>query len=295
MKRGAQGGGSIRQRPDGRWEARFTVGRDPGTGKQKQRSIYGATQKEVRQKMNVAIKDIDDGIYTEPSKLTVGKWLDIWLAEYLGGVKPRTVATYTGDVENHIKPALGAVKLSALRVHAIQAFYNDLTRREKPLSPKTVKNIHGALHKALKQAVTLGYIKYNPADGCTLPRITKQEIKPLDEAQIAALIGAIQGHKYGIMLEVVLFTGMRQGELLGLSWDCVDFEGGTILINKQLQRKRGGKGGYHLVPPKNDKPRQITPADTVMSLLKKQRAKQAEQQLRAPKGIPAGHGRSMAK
>ena len=75
--RNAQGSGTIRQRSDGRWEARFTVGRDPGTGKQIQRSVYGSTQKEVRQKLSQAIAAVDEGTYTAPNKMTVGQWLDI--------------------------------------------------------------------------------------------------------------------------------------------------------------------------------------------------------------------------
>ena len=71
--RNAQGGGTIRQRPDGRWEGRVTLGRDPGTGKQVQKSIYGATQKEVRQRMQKILVEVDEGIYTEPSRMTVGE------------------------------------------------------------------------------------------------------------------------------------------------------------------------------------------------------------------------------
>lgn len=77
QNRSAQGGGTIRQRADGRWEGRYTVGRDPGTGKQIQKSIYGRTQKEVRQRLQQITTAIDDGTYTEPSKLTVGQWLDL--------------------------------------------------------------------------------------------------------------------------------------------------------------------------------------------------------------------------
>jgi Site-specific recombinase XerD len=283
-RRGAQGNGTIRQRPDGRWEARYVTGYDAGTGKQIRKSVYGSTQKEVRQKLNAAVKALDDGTYTEPSKMTVSQWLDIWLASYMGGVKPRTLMTYTGDIENHIKPAMGAVKLEALNTHTIQTFYNALCQprgEKKALSPKTIKNIHGCLHKALKQAVMLSYIRFNPSDACTLPRIERQDIKPLDEAQISAFLEAIQGHKYEIILQVVVFTGIRQGEAIGLTWDCVDFTNGTILISKQLQRTRGGNGGYHLVSPKNDRPRTITPAATVMTLLKQQRARQSEWKLRA--------------
>lgn len=112
--RGAQGGGTIRQRPDGRWEARFTAGRDPGTGKQFQRSVYGRTQKEVRQKLTQLLTEVDSGNYKEPCKMTLGKWLDVWVSEYLTGVKPRTADSYKTTVDNHLKPAFGAIKLDAV-------------------------------------------------------------------------------------------------------------------------------------------------------------------------------------
>lgn len=282
--RAAQGAGTIRQRKDGRWEARYTVGRDPGTGKQVQRSVYGATQQEVRKKLAQLTAALDAGTYKEPCKMTVGQWLDIWAADYLGGVKPFTVVSYTGHIKNHIKPALGSVKLEALNAHTIQAFYNSLgaEREGKPgLSPKTVKNVHGVLHKALQQAVKIGYLRFNPADACELPRAVRKELKPLDEEQSKAFLKAIQGHRYEMLYTVTLFTGMREGEALGLMWECVDFKKGTILINKQMQREKKKNGQYLLVPTKNGKSRTITPAPWVMKLLRTQRAKQAEQQLRA--------------
>ena len=74
--RNAQGAGTIRQRPDGRWEGRVTVGRDPGTGKQVQRSVYGTTQQEVRKKLSQLVASIDTGTYKEPCKMTVGNgWI----------------------------------------------------------------------------------------------------------------------------------------------------------------------------------------------------------------------------
>lgn len=282
--RAAQGAGTIRQRKNGRWEARYTVGRDPGTGKQIQRSVYGDTQQEVRKKLAQLTASLDAGTYKEPCKMTVGQWLDIWAADYLGGVKPFTVRSYSDQIRNHIKPALGSVKLEALNAHTIQEFYNSLgaEREGKPgLSPKTVKNIHGVLHKALQQAVKIGYLRFNPADACELPRAVRKELKPLDEEQSKAFLTAIQGHRFEMLYTVTLFTGMREGEALGLLWDCVDFKKGTILINKQLQREKKKNGQYLLVPTKNGKSRTITPAPWVMKLLRTQRARQSEQQLRA--------------
>lgn len=303
--RAASGGGSIRQRPDGRWEARVTLGRDPGTGKQVQKSIYGATQKEVRQKMQRMIVDVEDGVYTVPSKLTVKVWLETWLEEYNSDVKPATILSYRQHIANHIVPALGAVKLSELTPSAIQKFYNKLLRSGKkvakldekgnvvhndagkvvyvgsPMSPKTVKNVHGVLHQALKQAVRLGYIRNNPTEACTLPRIEKAQIQPLDAPDIRALLDALGDDVYSILMRVDLFTGMRQGEILGLQWSCVDFNRGTIRINKQLSRPRTKGEVYRFSSLKNDKPRTIQPAPTVMKLLRERRKQQNADRLRA--------------
>ena len=277
-KRNAAGSGTIRKKTVTRrgktytfWEARYTAGFDPGTGKQIQRSISGKTQKEVAQKLKAVTAAIDAGVYTAPSKMTVKDWLDIWTADYLSGVKPATVVSYKGHIKNHIIPALGAIKLEALNPHMIQGFYNQLGQQngsQSGLSPKTIKDIHGVLHKALQQAVAVGYIRSNPADVCTLPRVERRELKPLDEEQIQQFLQAIQGHRYETLFTVTLFTGMRQGEVLGLTWDCVDFERGTLLINKQLhlEKKRGGK--YVFAPLKNDKARTIAPASWVMQILR---------------------------
>lgn len=284
--RNAAGTGSIRKKTitrDGKqytyWEARYTEGYDPGTGKQIQRSVTGKTQKEVAQKLKAATAAIDAGSYKAPSKMTVGEWLDIWQQDYLGSVKPRTVDSYRTTVDTHLKPAFGAMKLEALPTHEIQRFYNNLQKGQgpkAPLSPKTIRNIHGVFHKALQQAVELGYLRTNPATACKLPRVEKTEIKPLDSEAIEKFLDTIKGHPYESVYVVTLFTGMREGEVLGLTWDCVDFDKGIITINKQLQKERRGTGAYHLVSPKNGKGRRITPARTVMEVLKAQQQKQAE-------------------
>lgn len=275
-KRGAQGSGSIRKRSDGRWEARFTAGRDPGTGRQVQKSIYGTTQAEVRKKLQAVTAAIDEGAYTSPSPLSVGAWLDIWVAEYLPDVKPRTAQSYRATVEGHLKPELGAVKLSALTAPQIQAVYNRL--HNGGLSPKTIKNLHGVLHKALEQAIEIGYIRFNPARACKLPRVEKAEIHPLDEREIAAFMEAVKGHPFEAVYLTTLFTGMRESEVLGLTWNNVDFEAGTLTISRQLQRI---DGEYRFTTPKNGKSRRITPAPFVLDVLRNQRKRQAEWQLKA--------------
>lgn len=287
--RNASGTGTIRKKTVTRngkfytfWEARYTEGYDPGTGKQIQRSISGKTQKEVAQKLKAATAAIDAGTYTTPTKMTVSEWLAIWQAEYLTGVRPRTVEAYNCQIRNHITPALGAIKLESLVPHTIQSFYNSLGQPrgdQHGLSPKSIKNIHGILHRALQQAVMVGYIRSNPADACTLPRVERKELKPLDERDIAQFMEAIKGHRYEAVFLVTLFTGMREGEVLGLTWDCVNFTNGTITVNKQLQKALGGGSVYNLVPTKNGKGRVIAPAPYVMNLLRAQHRNQAKWRL----------------
>ena len=171
--KGAGGAGSIRKITTIRngktytyWQGRYKEGFDPGTGKQIQRSITGKTQKEVAQKLKQVTLDIDNGVYHAPCKLTLAQWLEIWSKTYLGGVKPRTAHIYKSDIKLHILPALGAVRLEALNAPMIQAFYNAMgepsEQNPEGLSAKTVKNVHGVLHKALQQAVLIGYLRYNP-------------------------------------------------------------------------------------------------------------------------------------
>lgn len=249
----------------------------------------------MAQKLRQVTLDIDNGVYHTPCKLTLAQWLEIWSKTYLGGVKPRTAHIYKSDIKLHILPALGAVRLEALNAPMIQAFYNAMGEPSKQnpegLSAKTVKNVHGVLHKALQQAVLIGYLRYNPADACILPRIERKKIKPFDDAQITAFLTAIQGNRFETLFILTLFTGMREGEVLGLTWPCVDFAAGTILIKQQLQREKKPGGQYRLVPLKNDKPRTITPAPSIMELLRQHRKQQTAWQLRAGElwDNPAGY------
>ena len=305
--RAASGSGSIRQRADGTWEARFVAGHDPGTGKPIRKSVYAKTQKEVRQRLAQAVAAVDNKSYREPCKMTLGEWLDIWVDTYLTDVKPRTVKIYQDDIRLHIKPYLAAIKLDELDTHTVQQFFNTLLKSGKrvpkrdkdgkilkkggktvyenaPLSAKTVKNVHGVLHGALRQAVVNRYIPINPADGdfCKLPKIQKQEIKPLDETQIADFLKAIQGNQFEDLFLVTLFTGLRQGEVLGLTWDCIDFDNNTLLINKQMQlHQEQGIKAYQLVPTKNSKSRSITAAPFVMAHLKRRKIAQTQDRLKA--------------
>lgn len=283
-RKNARGSGTIRKKTVTRngkeytyWESRLTVGRDPGTGKQIQRSFTGKTQKEVREKMQAAAVEVNQGMYIAPQtqKMTVAQWLDIWQRDYLGALKPCTVRTYTGAVKNHIAPGLGAVRLDQLRPHMVQEFINGLE-----LAPGSVRLVFQVLHAALEKAVDLVYIPRNPAARCELPRRDRKEIHPLDDGQMVALMEAARGTPLEHLVTLALFTGLRQSELLGLTWDAVDFDRGTIHVDKQLTRTEHRAGGL-FASPKSGRGRVVMAAASAMAALKRQRRRQSEMQLLA--------------
>lgn len=255
------------------WEARYTAGYDPQTGAQLQRSVSGKTQKEVRQKLTLATAQLDTGTYLEPTKITLGAWLDTWAANYLRKIKPATVASYKSMIRNHIAPALGGIRLCQLSNIQIQAFYSGLY--DDGLSPKTVLNIHGALHKALAQAVKSKLIRDNPADNCELTKAPDPDIKPLSGSEIAAFFQAIKGQQYENLFTVILLLGLRQSEALGLTWENINWETGAVTIEKQLTA-----GTYQLAPTKNSEVRTITASPTALDALRREKLRQTELRLR---------------
>ena len=286
MSKQTRGDGGIRKRSDGRWEARIVTGIDPGTGKAIRRSVFGKTQKECRQKLNEIRSKLDAGTYQAPGAkpvTTLGEWLDRWLTDYIPGtVKQRTVEIYRQQITQHIKPALGAVKLTDLTKDMVQAFIKNLhnTKTGEPLAPKSKKLIHGTLHAALAQAVESKHISDNPATRVRLPKQEKREPVVVDGDDLKAYLSAIQGHQYEIPLTLYLFTGMRKNELLGLQWRDIDWEAGTITIARQIYIPRGG-GKPEAAPVKNGKPRVIAPASFVMDMLRRQQHEQEQQRMDA--------------
>ena len=280
-KRRSNGEGSILQRADGRWEGRYSLGYNPKTGKPIRKSIYGKTKKEVRDKLVKILAEIADGKHYEPTKMLLSNWLDLWLKEYSCDKKYSTLKGYRASINKHIKPALGNVYLEKITPMMVQMFYNELCKPDengRVLSPKTIKNVHICLRAALNQAVENDMIPRNPCHNAKLPKVYKSEIRPLSDEQVHDfLIEAEKDNIYGMLLRVILFTGLRESEALGLTWDCVNFAKGSLTINKQLQRRPQYAGGPQLTSTKNGKVRVLRPAGFVMNILKERYEQQVEQ------------------
>ena len=272
----AAGAGTIRQRANGLWEGRITIGTNPGTGKPIRKSVYGKKQKEVRRRMTEITRDLDKNNYKEPSKITVAAWMKIWLDNFTPQLAPLSRSKYDAEIKNHIIPALGALQLDAVSGLHVQSFYNSLTKAG--LSGKTVSGIASILRKSFNTAIKQKLMQSNPCLTAELPRIEKPEINPLTDEEIPRFLAAIAGHPLEHAFAIALFTGMREGELLGLSWEQVDFASRKITINQQLQRSRETGEYFIRECPKNRKIRVFAPPDIALEHLKLQRAKQLEMQ-----------------
>lgn len=127
--------------------------------------------------------------------------------------------------------------------------------------------ICGVLSEALEKAVELDYIPQNPVKRCILPRKEQKEIHPLADKEVVALLDAAQNTDVESILAVALFTGMRMSELLGLTWDCVEFNKCVITVNKQLAPSAQRKTGEVFTTPKNHKSRTVAAAPSVLAAL----------------------------
>lgn len=284
----SNGCGSIKQRKDGRWEGQYTCGKDEN-GKIIRKSFYGKTKREVEKKLAEITTDQQRGEFIKPEKLLYKDWLAIWQENYLGSVMASTVTNYKYHIEQNIVPAIGGVKLQLLTAPMIQNLYN--SKQKDGLSPKTIKNLHGVVHKSLEQAVKVGYLRNNVSDACELPRVVRKEMIILRDEYLAKFLEEIKGKPNEDIFFVDLWTGLREGEIIGLSWDCIDFKKQVIRVEKQLKRKGNGntKNHYEFDTLKNGKSRIVKPAPFVFDRLKKVRAEQAKNKLKYGEGFSNPH------
>ena len=250
-KRRANGEGSIRKRPDGRWEGRYTAGRDPETGKTVYKNVLGKTQAEVKAKLKQAIQENTEVDTLKAAQYTVGQWMDIWFENYAKiKVRPTSHQTYRGYIDNHIKPNIGKIQLGKLTTLELQKLYKKLLSKgrvdrieakgqPKGLSPKTVLNIHQVISSAMDFARSQKLIAVNPADSCALPKLEHREMKTLPAEQLASFLREAKESGVFEMYYIELATGLRRGELLGLKWEDLDLEQGTLRVQRQVSRING--------------------------------------------------------
>jgi integrase len=216
--------------------ARYTIQTPTGP---KRKTIYGKEREEVAEKLIEALSNRNKGLLFEADNLKLGEYLGQWLTDSVRDtVRPTTFERYEQVVRLHIRPVLGKVKLKNLTSAHVRGLYRQ--KLDAGLSPRTVQYVHVTLHKALKQAVADGLIPRNVTEVVKPPQVRREEMQPLTAEQVKVLFEAAKGDRLEALYALAITTGLRQGELLGLKWDDIDLDVGTLQVRRTLTTAKGG-------------------------------------------------------
>jgi integrase len=236
MAKRGNGEGSITRRKDGLYMARYTVQTPTGP---KRKTLYGKTRREVDEKLTKAKVDRDGGLVFDADKLKLGEYLERWLTDSVRDtVRPTTFERYEQMVRLHIRPVLGRLKLKNLTSTHVRGLYRQ--KLDAGLAPRTVQYVHVTLHKALKQAIADGLIPRNATEAVKPPQVRREEMQPLTAEQVRVLFETAKGDRLEALYVLAVTAGLRQGELLGLKWDDIDLEVGTLQVRRTLTTAKGG-------------------------------------------------------
>ena len=206
-KRRPRGDGSVYQRKDGRWVAAYAKAMPDGSTKMK--FLYAPTRATAAARLREALAARAAGMASDDSGLTVGAYLDRWLASVRDTVKDRTLLRHEGVVRRDLKPALGSVRLGRLDAMRIAALYQ--SKLGEGYAARTVRNMHATLHKALGQAVRWRLVERNVSGDVDPPRAVGNEIVPLTAEEARTLLGEAEGDPLEALYVLALTTGLRQG------------------------------------------------------------------------------------
>ncbi|MEV6259279.1 tyrosine-type recombinase/integrase [Streptomyces sp. NPDC051784] len=262
-KRRANGEGTITKRTDGRYQAAAYVYRPDGT--RTRQFVYGKTREEVADKLTGLQEKTRQGIPAASSTMVFGDYLTHWLARIAPErLKPATLNSYEGLTRLYIRPALGKKRLNRLSPADVRRFLTDFKgsclcclRRadhERPEgkrgccavgkcckrlpSARTVQYVHAVLRSALQQAMREELIARNVARIVETPTVTRQEVRPLDGAEVRVLLKTARTHRLYALWLLLVSTGLRRGEALGLTWSDVDLQNRQLRVRRNVQRIR---------------------------------------------------------
>lgn len=272
-KNGNGEGGITHHKKSGLYMARYTVQTPTGP---KRKTLYGKTRREVDEKRTVAKADRDKGLLFAADSLTLGRYLERWLADSVRDtVKATTYETYERLMRLHLVPALRRLKLKNLTPAHVRGLYRE--KLDSGLSASSVQRVHALLHKALQQAVNDGLVPRNVTEAVRAPKQSRKEIPTLTREQARAFLEAAKGDRLETLYVLAIHTGLRQGELLGLKWDDVDLDRGTLQVRRILS---AAKDGPTFTAPKNNQGRSVRLTAQAVQGLRDHRKRQVEDRLR---------------
>lgn len=256
-KRRANGEGSIRHRPDGRWEGRYVAGHDEN-GTAIRKNVLGKTQAEVKEKLKQAMELCKVIDVSRADDYTVESWVKTWYEVYSKpNLRDSTRERYWNHIRYQIIPEIGHIKLTKLTGRDVQIMYNNVrdhgrvdpsAKKGKGLAASYIRSLHRLFHMCLDRAVKERLIPFNPSDDCILPKDERQEMKTLKPEDVKKYLDEARRRDVLPMFFLELCTGLRKGELIALLWTDLDMERKTISITKQGSRQKGG--GVKVTRPK---------------------------------------------
>ena len=194
------------------------------------------TKKEAQQFLTDTLAAIQGGVFREPSKVTLGEFLtERWLPAREMGLRPSTFASYRGLVERHVLPEIGHVQIQQLSPDQLDLFYSRLIARG--LAPKTVRNAHVLIHRALRDAVRKNIVPRNVADAADPPKLNRadrEEMKTWTPVQLRQFFDGIAHHRLAAAYVLAATTGMRRGEVLGVRWRDIDFKSRRLHVQQTV-------------------------------------------------------------
>jgi integrase len=232
-----------------RWRVIVYAGRDPITGRKRQKSVSVATRAEAKQAEARLITEVGTGQHRGTANRTVAELLERWLEwrQSVRPISPTTVATYRGYIDRAILPAIGKLQLSRLDAATLDAFYAHLRKRGgkdgRPMAASSVHQVHAILSGALNRAVVWGWIAHNPARLTTPPSIERTDLQPpaVEDAARLLAVALAEDPELGLFLRLAVVLGARRGELCALRWSDVDvdLDQGEVLIAGGIVRVPG--------------------------------------------------------
>lgn len=246
MAKRLNGEGSIKERSDGRWEAKIQVGKKPD-GKPAIKYFYGKTKREAKKKLDT-YRALAHPTEEQMERITVEEYILNWLATVkINELKPRAYDTLEGAIQNYVVPHVGFYGLADLTGDIIQKeLINTLS--QKGYAHSTIKKAYDALNACLKFATLRGAIPFNPMQTVSKPskkKFKKKAIEILTDEEVKKLVEVAPfAGRYGQAIVLMAYTGLRVGEAIALKWKDWNEDARLLSVTASLvqAKNRSGNG-----------------------------------------------------